>query len=437
MTESSAMLRALEELLERRGARIAVVGQGYVGLPLAMRAAELGFTVTGYDTAAGRVEALRAGQSYVEDVSSEQLRRAMESGYTATTDSTGLAGFDVAVITVPTPLQDGVPDLSFIENAASDLTPHLRPGVLVVLESTTYPGTTEELLRPALEQSGRRAGTDFFLGYSPERVDPGNPKWSLTNTPKVVSGIDDESLAAVSAFYGHLVDTVVPVASTAEAELVKLLENTFRHVNIALVNELAMFARDLGVDIWNAVDAAATKGFGFMPFTPGPGVGGHCLPVDPSYLAWRVERRLGHRFRFVELANEVNGGMPDYVVRRAQALLNDNGRSVKGSRILLVGLAYKAGTSDWRESPATTVAQRLSELGAEVRAHDAHVPDGAGLGPEVIRVDCSKDELVAADLVIVLTAHEDLPYDQIADHARLVLDTRGSLRGRSFRGQVL
>jgi UDP-N-acetyl-D-glucosamine dehydrogenase len=437
MTGSPAMLRALEELLERRDARIAVVGQGYVGLPLAIRAVELGFSVTGYDTATGRVEALQAGRSYVEDVSSDQLRSANESRYRATTDPADLASFDVAIITVPTPLLDGVPDLSFIETAASDLVPHLRPGVLVVLESTTYPGTTEELLRPALEQSGHKAGADFFLGYSPERVDPGNPKWSLTNTPKVVSGVDDDSLAAVTAFYSRLVDTVVPVGSTAEAELVKLLENTFRHVNIALVNELAMFARDLGVDIWNAVDAAATKGFGFMPFTPGPGVGGHCLPVDPSYLAWRVEQRLGHRFRFVELANEVNGGMPDYVVRRVQALLNDNGRAVNGSRILLIGLAYKAGTSDWRESPATIVARRLSALGADVRAHDAHVPDAAGLGPDVQRVDCTVEELEAADLVVVLTAHEDLPYDLIADHARLVLDTRGSLRGRSFRGQIL
>ena len=437
MTEPSPMLRALDDLLERRDARIAVVGQGYVGLPLAMRAAELGFAVTGYDIASGRIEALRAGQSYVEDVSNEQLRRAVESGFRPTTDPADLAGFDVAIITVPTPLRDGVPDLSFIETAASDLIPHLRPGVLVVLESTTYPGTTEELLRPALEQSGRKAGADFFLGYSPERLDPGNPKWTLTNTPKVVSGVDDDSLAAVTSFYSRIVDKVVPVGSTAEAELVKLLENTFRHVNIALVNELAMFARDLGVDIWNAVEAAATKGFGFMPFTPGPGVGGHCLPVDPSYLAWRVERRLGHRFRFVELANEVNGGMPDYVVRRAQALLNDNGLAVKGSRVLLIGLAYKAGTSDWRESPATIVARRLSELGAEVAAHDAHVPDAAGLGPEVRRVDCTLAELEAADLVIVLTAHDDLPYDDIAEHARLVLDTRGSLRGRSFRGQVL
>jgi UDP-N-acetyl-D-glucosamine dehydrogenase len=437
MVGSSGALVELVGRLDRREARIAIVGQGYVGLPLAMRAAELGFPVIGYDTAEGRVEALRAGHSYVEDVSSEQLHIAIERGYEATTDPAGLAGFDVAVITVPTPLRDGVPDLSFIESAAADLIPHLRPGVLVVLESTTYPGTTEELLRPALEQGGMRAAADFFLGYSPERVDPGNPKWSLTNTPKVVSGIDESSLEAVSAFYSRIVDTIVPVGSTAEAELVKLLENTFRHVNIALVNELAMFARDLGVDIWNAVDAAATKSFGFMPFTPGPGVGGHCLPIDPSYLAWRVERRVGHRFRFVELANDVNSGMPDYVVRRAQALLNESGRAVNGSRILLIGLAYKAGTSDWRESPATTVAQRLSELGASVRAHDAHVPDDAGLGPEIERVDCTIEELQAADLVVVLTAHDDLPYADIARHSRLVLDTRGSLRGRSFRGQVL
>jgi UDP-N-acetyl-D-glucosamine dehydrogenase len=437
MAGSPAALADLVARLDRREARVAIVGQGYVGLPLAIRAAELGFPVIGYDTASGRVDALQAGNSYVEDVASEQLRSALRTGYRATTDPNDLAGFDVAVITVPTPLRDGVPDLSFIETAAGDLAPHLRPGVLVVLESTTYPGTTEELLRPALEQSGRQAGPDFYLGYSPERVDPGNPKWSLQNTPKVVSGVDADSLAAVSAFYGHLVDTVVPVASTAEAELVKLLENTFRHVNIALVNELAMFARDLGVDIWNAVDAAATKSFGFMPFTPGPGVGGHCLPIDPSYLAWRVERQLGHRFRFVELANEVNSGMPDYVVRRAQALLNEHARAVKGSRILLIGLAYKAGTSDWRESPATTVAQRLSELGADVRAHDAHVPDEAGLGPAVRRVDCTVEEIRAADLVIILTAHDDLPYAEISEHARLVLDTRGSLRGRSFRGQVL
>ena len=341
------------------------------------------------------------------------------------------------MITVPTPLHEGTPDLSFIEAAARDLVPHLSRGALVVLESTTYPGTTDELLRPALEKSGLRAGPDFFLGYSPERVDPGNPVWSLVNTPKIVSGLDTDSSNAVEAFYSRLVDKVVPVGSTAEAELVKLLENTFRHVNIALINELAMFARELGVDIWNAIDAAATKPYGFMPFTPGPGVGGHCLPIDPSYLAWRVERRLGQRFRFVELANQVNAGMPEYVVRRAQALLNDRGRAVRGARILLLGLAYKAGTSDWRESPATVVALRLSAFGADVRAHDAHVLGDAGLGPDIPRVDCSVEELEAADLVVLLTPHSDLPYDDIAAHARLLLDTRNCLRGLPFNGEVL
>jgi len=229
----------------------------------------------------------------------------------------------------------------------------------------------------------------------------------------------------------------VPVGSPAEAELVKLLENTFRHVNIALVNELTMFARDLGVDIWSAIDAAATKPFGFMRFTPGPGVGGHCLPIDPSYLAWRVERRLGHRFRFVELANDVNRAMPDYVVRRAQRLLNDDGKAVNGARILLLGLAYKAGTSDWRESPSMSVATRLAALGADVRAHDAHVPMSVGLGPDIKRVECTHDEIDAADLIVLLTEHDELPYDDIALRAKLVLDTRGRMREHTFRGETL
>ena len=297
------------------------------------------------------------------------------------------------MISVPTPLRDGAPDLSYIEAAAATLRSRLRPGALVVLESTTYPGTTEELLRPILEADGLGADTDFFLGYSPERIDPGSTEWTFVTTPKVVSGVDDASLAAVEAFYGALVDKVVPVASTSEAELVKLLENTFRHVNIALVNELAMFARELGVDVWSAIDAAATKPFGFMRFTPGPGVGGHCLPIDPSYLAWRVERRLGTRFRFVELANEVNNHMPDYVVQRVVAMLNGEARSVSGSRILVIGLAYKPDTSDWRESPAMTIVERLQALGAHVRAHDAHVPADIPLAPGVERVACSAEEL--------------------------------------------
>jgi len=432
-----ALLTGFLQKLEDRTAKVAVIGQGYVGLPVAMRASEMGFRVVGMDTSEPRVAALRAGRSFVEDISDEQVARALEGGYWPTRDPLDLRAFDVAVISVPTPLREGNPDLSFIESAGRDLAPRLSRGALVVLESTTYPGTTEELLLPVLEESGLRCGTDFFLGYSPERIDPGNPKWNLVNTPKVVAGIDASSLTAVEAFYGTLVEKVVPVGSTAEAELVKLLENTFRHVNIALVNELAVFARELGVDIWSAIDATATKPFGFMRFTPGPGVGGHCLPIDPAYLAWRVERRLGQRFRFVELANDVNSHMPDYVVTRAMTLLNSVERSLKGSRILLVGLAYKSGTSDWRESPSMVVAERLHALGAEVCGHDAHIPESIDLGLPVPRVECTPEELAGADLVILLVDHPDLPYDDICEHARLVLDTKGCLRDRSFRGELL
>jgi nucleotide sugar dehydrogenase len=434
---TASALDLLKRAVDDRRARIAIVGQGYVGLPVAMRASEQGFPVTGFDLAGDRIEHLRSGRSYVEDVADAQLRDALTRGYTPTTDPADLEGFDVAVITVPTPLHDGAPDLSFIENAARVLTPHLRAGALVILESTTYPGTTEELLRPILEAGGLHAGADFFLSYSPERIDPGNVNWTFANTPKVVSGVDERSLDAVTAFYGALVDKVVSVGSTGEAELVKLLENTFRHVNIALVNELAMFARDLDVDIWSAIDAAATKPFGFMRFTPGPGVGGHCLPIDPSYLAWRVQRRLGQSFRFVELANDINSHMPDYVVSRIAALLNEQERAVKGSRILLLGLSYKRATSDWRSSPSMVIAERLLGLGANVRAHDPLVLEDADLGLPITRVDCSDDELAAADVVVLLVDHPELPYDAICDRARLLLDTKGVLRGRTFHGEVL
>ena len=431
------LLRALLERIDHRDAKVAVIGQGYVGLPVAVRAAELGFRVVGYDTSPERVAALRDANSYVEDIPDEQLQSALDAGYWPTRDPLDLRAFDVAVITVPTPLREGVLDLTFIEAAGRDLVPRLTRGSLIVLESTTYPGTTEELLRPILEESGLRAGDDFFLGYSPERIDPGNAQWSFLNTPKVIAGVNDDSRRAVEEFYGTLIDKVVPVGSTSEAELVKLLENTFRHVNIALVNELAMFARDLGVDIWSAIDAAATKPFGFMRFTPGPGVGGHCLPIDPSYLAWRVERQLGHRFRFVELANDVNNGMPEYVVHRVQALLNEHGRAVKGARVLLLGLAYKAGTSDWRESPAMIIGERLLALGADVRAHDSHVPADATLGPEIPRVEYSVEEVERADIVVLLVDHPDVPYEEVAARANLVLDTRARIRGKSFRGEVL
>jgi UDP-N-acetyl-D-glucosamine dehydrogenase len=408
--------------------KLAVMGQGYVGLPLAMRAVEVGHTVVGFDTDAARIKRLAAGESYVEDIPSEQLAAALATGrYTAADDPAALAGFDVAVITVPTPLREGAPDLSFMESASSLLAAHLRPGATVVLESTTYPGTTEELVAPLLEEgSGLTAGTDFHLGYSPERIDPGNPDFTLVNTPKVVSGIDAASLAAVQTFYDTIVLVTVPVSTPKEAELTKLLENTFRHVNIALVNEIAMFAADLGIDVWEAIDAASTKPFGYLRFTPGPGVGGHCLPIDPSYLSWRVRRTLGQSFRFVELANDVNDHMPDYVVRRLGFALNRQKRALNGSRVLLLGLAYKRNTGDARESPAVVVAERLLSLGAEVRAADPHVLEGH-VAKRVARVDCTPAELAAADAVVLLVDHDAFDLADVATHATYVLDTRNRL----------
>src|ERR687893_200702 len=420
-----------------RTARVLIVGQGYVGLPVAMRAVQVGFPVVGLEASPERAAALQAGGSYVADVSDDQLQQALAAGYRPVADPAETGPFDVAIITVPTPLRDGAPDLSYVEDAAASLARRLRVGALVVLESTTYPGTTDELMRPVLEQSGLKGGEQFFVGYSPERIDPGNSRWGFVNTPKVVSGIDERSRRCVEAFYGALVDKVVPVGSTAEAELVKLLENTFRHVNIALVNELAMFANDLDLDIWSAIDATSTKPFGYMRFTPGPGVGGHCLPIDPSYLAWRVEQRLGTRFRFVELANDVNKHMPNYVVTRIIAMLNRQERALNGSRVLVLGLSYKAGTSDWRESPSIAVVERLLAMGADVRACEPYLPEAGGPALPAPVVECTDEEVAAADLVVLLVDHPDFPLDDIAQHARLLLDTKGVMRPREFSGETL
>ncbi|MBG0563936.1 nucleotide sugar dehydrogenase [Actinoplanes aureus] len=411
--------------------RVVIAGQGYVGLPLAVRAAEVGHEVVGYDVDTVRVGRLAAGESYVEDIPAERLRAVLADGsYRASTDPADCAGFDVALITVPTPLRDGVPDLSYVEACAELLAGHLRHGATVVLESTTYPGTTEEVVRPILEKrSGLTAGTDFALGFSPERIDPGNPTWNVINTPKIVSGVDETSLKRVKEFYDTVVETTVTVASTREAELAKLIENTFRHVNIALVNEIAMISNDLGIDAWQAIDAASTKPFGFMRFTPGPGVGGHCLPIDPSYLSWRVQRALGQSFRFVDLANDINNHMPDYVVRRLIDALNRRQRSVSGSRILLLGLAYKKNTGDARESPAVRVVQLLSQMGAEVRVADPHVVEAVHGAPDLTMVTPTAEELRAADAVVLLADHDEFDYDLIAREAGYVLDTRRRLTG--------
>jgi UDP-N-acetyl-D-glucosamine dehydrogenase len=411
--------------------RVVVLGQGYVGLPLAVRAAQVGHEVVGYDVDRDRVKRLAAGESYIEDVPSADLRAILDSGaYRPSAEAKACAGFDIAVITVPTPLRDGVPDLAYIEQAARTLARYLRPGGTVGLESTTYPGTTEDLVAPILEEgSGLSAGADFHLGYSPERIDPGNKTWTLVSTPKIVSGVDAASLAAMTAFYETIVERVVPVTGTRAAELAKLVENTYRHVNIALVNELAMFAHSLGIDVWEAIDAASSKPFGFMRFTPGPGVGGHCLPIDPSYLSWRVERSLGENFRFVELANDINNHMPDYVVRRLIAGFNERQRAVNGSRILLLGLAYKKNTSDARESPAVRVAKLLLEMGAEVRAADPHVVEQVAVDARLVRVDATEDEIAAADAVVVLADHDAFDLDSVVRRARYVLDCRRRITG--------
>ncbi|RME29143.1 MAG: nucleotide sugar dehydrogenase [Deltaproteobacteria bacterium] len=412
------------------GARVTVVGQGYVGLPLAMRAVEIGHDVVGYDVDEHRVKMLADARTYVDDVSDADLESALATGrYHPSTNEDDLSGFDVAVITVPTPLREGAPDLTYVDRAAATLGRHLRPGATVILESTTYPGTTEERLRPVLEEtSGLRAGADFHLGYSPERIDPGNREFTFVNTPKVVAGIDPASTEAVRAFYDRLVERTVVLPSARAAELTKLVENTFRHVNIALVNELAMFANDLDIDIWSVIDAAATKPFGFMRFTPGPGVGGHCLPIDPSYLSWQVKRRLGSTFRFVELANDINEHMPSYVVRRITESLNRRRLPVNGSRILLLGLSYKRNSGDARESPAIPIARQLDGLGAHVRAADPHVNEHIVDCPAV-RVDATVAEIEAADLVVLVTDHDDFPYEAVASHAKAVFDTRHRLRG--------
>ena len=406
--------------------KVAVLGQGYVGLPLAILATEAGHQVVGFDPDEARIACLVEGRSYVEDVSDGRLAAALLKGYVPSTQPTALSDFDVAVITVPTPLTEGVPDLSHVLAAAATVADFLRRDRLVVLESTTYPGTTEELLAPLLEnRTGLVAGIDFHLAYSPERIDPGNSRFNLANTPKLVAGVTARSLSAVQAFYSSIIETVIPVSRPREAELAKLIENTFRHVNIALVNELAMFAHDLGVDIWEALDSASTKPFGFMRFNPGPGVGGHCLPIDPSYLSWHVQKSLGQKFRFVELANDINDHMPSYVVQRLIEGLNRRQVPLKGSKILLVGLAYKPNTSDLREAPALQIANRLDALGATTFYVDNHVR----ATPDIERVFLSEETVSAMEAVIILTDHDDVDYRLFEQCASYVLDTRRRCHG--------
>lgn len=409
---------------------VVVIGLGYVGLPLASRAAEVGFRVTGLDIDEGTVNALNGGMSHVDDISDTDVVSMLAAGFTATSDPKCLGEADVVVICVPTPLSpEHGPNLEAVEAAARAAADHLRPGQLIVLESTTYPGTTEEVLVPILELSGLRVGIDVNCAFSPERIDPGNKNFSLRNTPKVVGGITPECTDRASAFYRSIVDTVVVAKGAREAEMTKLLENTYRHVNIALVNEMAKFCSELNIDLWDAIRCASTKPFGFNAFYPGPGVGGHCIPIDPNYLSHRVRTNLGYSFRFVELAQEINDGMPAYVARRVQDILNKERKAVNGSRVLLLGVTYKADIADQRGSPSVNVARALEALGAHVSYHDPYVENWYLNGHSVRRVEDLPGELEQTDVAVLLQAHKAYDREALGRLDRPILDTRGVLSG--------
>jgi nucleotide sugar dehydrogenase len=411
---------------------LVVIGLGYVGLPLAQEAARAGLKVVGLELDQRVVDGLNSGRSHVDDITDDDVAAMLATGFLATTDETVLADASVAVICVPTPLtQEGSPDLGAVVSAVGAIARHLHEGMLVVLESTTYPGTTDEVARPLLEMGGLRAGADFNLAFSPERIDPGNPTYGMKNTPKVVGGHTPECTKRAAAFYGRFVDTVVPARGTREAETAKLLENTYRHVNIALVNEMAKFCNELGIDLWDVIDCAASKPFGFQAFYPGPGVGGHCIPIDPNYLSYNVRAKLGYPFRFVELAQEINGGMPAYVTQRIMAALNSDAKSVRGSTVLLVGVTYKPDIADQRESPAQPLARQLMELGADVRYHDPHVDEWVVDGVTIPRSTDLETDAGSADITVLLQNHSAYDLPLIAKAARRMLDTRGKVNDPS------
>ncbi|PRY01467.1 nucleotide sugar dehydrogenase [Allonocardiopsis opalescens] len=407
---------------------LVVIGLGYVGLPLVREASRAGLRTVGLDLSERVVNGLSSGVSHVDDVSDDDVAAMLAAGFTATTDPAVLGRAAAIVICVPTPLStEGGPDLTAVTAAGTMVASHLVRGTLVVLESTTYPGTTEEVLRPLLEKSGLTAGLDFNLAFSPERIDPGNPTYGVANTPKVVGGMTPDCTEAAAAFYGRFVHTVVRARGTHEAEMAKLLENTYRHVNIALVNEMAVFCQELGIDLWDSIALAATKPFGFQAFYPGPGVGGHCIPIDPNYLSYKV-RTLGYPFRFVELAQEVNARMPSYVAQRAQDLLNGAGRSLNGSRVVLLGVTYKADIADQRESPARPLARKLLRKGARLAYHDPMVSDWMVDDEPVERITDLDEALSTADLAILVTDHRVYTPEVLTnERVALLLDTRGVL----------
>jgi UDP-N-acetyl-D-glucosamine dehydrogenase len=416
--------------LSSREARVAIVGLGYVGLPLAVVFAEAGYCVTGIDLDPRKVDAINGGESYIPDVSSDSLHRLVSRGaLRASTDYAALADCDAVSICVPTPLRKtGDPDISYITAAAEEMGRRLRPGMVVVLESTTYPGTTTEVVLPRLEESGRnlKVGESLFLAFSPERVDPGRTDWTTKTTPKVIGGVTPACLQVAMAYYGQAIETLVPVSSPETAEMVKLLENTFRAVNIGLANEVLLMCDKLGLDVWEVIDAAATKPFGFMRFTPGPGLGGHCIPIDPLYLSWRL-KTLSYTARFIDLASEVNSNMPRYWVQKVQDALNDARKAVKGSKILVLGVAYKKDVGDVRESPALDIIGLLHEKGAEVSYHDPYVPGFQQDEMNMVAVLDLETALRESDCTIIVTDHTVYDWDVVRQGAPIVVDTRRAL----------
>jgi UDP-N-acetyl-D-glucosamine dehydrogenase len=420
----------LKERIESGSARIGIIGLGYVGLPLACEYVRAGFRVFGIDNDPSKVEHVNRGSSYVQDVSDEALRaRIGPKGLTATSDVAALRECDAVIICVPTPLRKTRdPDISYIVAAVDGIAREMHSEMLVILESTTYPGTTEEVIRPRLEANGLKAGRDFFLAFSPERVDPGNARFNTRNTPKIVGGVTPACGAMAASLYRKAVDTVIEVSSTQCAEMIKLLENTFRSVNIGLVNEIALMCDRLGLDVWEVIDAAATKPFGFMPFYPGPGLGGHCIPIDPHYLSWKL-RTLNYYAKFIELASEINGNMPQYVVSKIAEALNGHRKSVNGSRILVLGVAYKKDIGDVRESPALDIIKLLQDRGAEIVINDPYAGE-ITLDRGVLRsVPLGDEVLAAADCAVIVTNHSSYDYARIVEKSRLVVDTRNATRG--------
>jgi UDP-N-acetyl-D-glucosamine dehydrogenase len=422
--------RELLNRIDSRTATFGVVGLGYVGLPLSVAMTEAGFRVVGLDTSPEVVEWLNAGTSHVEDVAPHAVMAMREQGlFEATTDPARLAECDVISICVPTPLsKTRDPDVSYVVAASRAVAGELRKGQLVILESTTYPGTTREVLLPLLEETGLIVGRDFFLCFSPERVDPGNKTWQVKNTPKVIGGITAECVRMGTSAYGEVLERIVPVSTTEAAELTKLLENTFRAINIALVNEMAQVADRLDVDIWEVIAAADTKPFGFMKFTPGPGIGGHCIPLDPHYLSWKM-KTLNYRTRLIEVASEINAEMPEYVVDKVREALNEHHKPVRDSRILILGVSYKKDVGDVRESPAMDIMRLLEEQGGVIRYHDPFVPEVREGGTVRTHVELTDDEIADADCVVVVTDHSTLDYRHVAERARLLVDTRNVTQG--------